>query len=162
MKQKIARTFVMATSLLAVSGCSGSLLVTDNAGQAMKGIPVRLTELWVQSSEFTKHSEGGQCEKTPKDKFISLASGEPYYISAKGADFAKTSLAVKLTADGTLSEVAFDTESKAPEAMEAAASLLGAAPIGSAGAGAPDPTRACDAGEKIIKIVPFAEWRRDN
>ncbi len=162
MTQKISHAMLAVTSLVALSGCSGTLLITDKTGNAMKGIPVRLTELWVQTSQFNKHSEGGECAASQKDKFVSLASGDPYYISAKGASFAKTSLAVKLTAEGTLSEVAFDTESKAPEAMEAAASLLGALPIGAAGAGAPDPTRACDAGEKIIKIVPFEEWRREN
>lgn len=162
MTQKISCILFVAASVFALSGCSGTLVVTDKGGKAMNGIPVRLTELWVQTSQFNKHSEGGECAAAPKDKFISLASGEPYYISAKGAEFAKTSLAVKLTAEGTLSEVAFDTESKAPEAMEAAASLLGALPIGAAGAGAPDRTRACDAGEKILKIVPFEEWRRAN
>jgi hypothetical protein len=164
-KSKTALQLAVCITLpLFTSACTGKLDITDDKGKSLQGIPITTYELWIEEGTYSKLAKGGDCDsKTPFQKFVSLPTGPVYYIKVEGSLFAKTSLNVKLNADGALSELSFNSESNLPDTFSGAANVLKAVPtLGVAGAGAPlpGPVPACDTGEVVKKVTKFDEWKQ--
>jgi hypothetical protein len=158
------RPTLASLGLLLLTACTGKLNITDNSGTPLKGIPVATYELWVEEGTYSKLAKGGACDtSTPFQKVASLATGPVYYVQVEGSMFAKTSLDLKLNADGALSELSFNSESNLPDTLTGISNVLKTLPsLGVAGAGAPapGPLPACDTGEMVRKITRFDEWTK--
>jgi hypothetical protein len=164
MLRTYARSAFASFSLLLITACTGKLNITDNSGTPLRGIPVATYELWIQEGPYSKLAKGGACDtSTPFQKIASIATGPVFYVQVEGSLFAKTSLDLKLNADGALSELSFNSESNLPDTLTGVSNILKTLPslgIAGAGAPAPGPLPACDTGEVIRKITRFDEWKK--
>lgn len=151
----------IAAAAFVLCGCTGSLIVTDDSGAVMQGVPVLRYEAWVESGSYTKLSKGaGECEPMPYHKVVNLPTGKPYYVRAEGSTFAKTTFSMKLS-EGALTDLSFNTDSNIPDTLNAAANIMKAMPsIGITGTktGGPSEKPACDAGEDPKKLQRLEKW----
>ena len=153
-------------AIFVLCGCTGSLVVTDEKGTPLAGVPVASNEVWVEEGLYTKLAKGGDCDaRTPFTKVVTLGTGPKIYVKPEGSLLAKTSFSMKLNSDGSLTQIDFNTDSNLPDTLNATTSLLKALPslgVGLARAPTSSDKPACDSGEQVTKLTRFNEWLRSH
>lgn len=152
---------IWTVTSLSLAACSADLVISkdEDAKEVVEGgVPFRLAEPWVATGDFTKHSEGGDCDDSPFTEHLSLPSGGIYYASVDIKDFAKSEFSIALNENGTLNTLSSNSSSQFKDTAEGFKALVESVPVlGTLGL-TDVLTKACDTGKEYDQVVPLQVW----
>ena len=107
-----AKALVLATLSVVVTGCATHLHVWNDKESDLKGIPVRLGEVFVKRGKYTKSSRDADspCRMQEFYDIVILPTGSTYYVNVDSDWLAKAEFAVSYHDNGTLAGVSMNSD----------------------------------------------------
>ena len=152
----------IAAAALLLAGCASKLMVYDEKGAAMSGVPVRMTEVYVKQGMRTQLTQGGTCTPVPFLETAAFPTGKLYYVSTDPAWFAKTGLTIKFHETGAATEISINSEPSGAETLKGVAELYKALrpQVVALDMGADRTGPACDSGEANVSFTTLEAYLR--